>query len=137
MLSPLLKDATLKVTKALPTGAAATTTSAIDTGTNTTGTQPKEVELLLTVPSLTLAQLPNTKTMTYDIIMSANSDMSSPTIIFPGVLVQTGVTGTDPTVGNTFRTRLPSNGARYWGALATGVATGDGSASSMTLEMVF
>jgi hypothetical protein len=137
MLSPLLKDAVLKVTKALPTGAASTTSTSIDTGTTTKGTQPRDVELLLTAPAQALALLPNTKSTTYDIIASANADLSSPTILFPGVIVQTGATGTDPAPSATFRTRLPSNCPRYVGCKATGVATSDGSTLSMTLEMLF
>jgi hypothetical protein len=132
-----VKDELLKVTKALPAGAATTTSLALDTGTSTRGDQVALMELLLTYPALTLAQLPNTKTMTYDIISSPNADLSSPTVAVAGIAVQTGVTGTDPTVGGTARYRIASNGARYWGCRATGIATVDGSASSMTLQMVF
>ena len=132
-----MKDVALKVTKALPAGAASTTSDPLDTGVGARGEQIGDMELLLTYPSLSLAQLPNTKTMSYSIICSANADLSSPTVVAPNIVVQTGADPTDPTAGGTFRYRIPSNGARYWGAKATGVATVDGSASSLTLEMVF
>lgn len=132
-----LKDALLKVTKALPNGANTTTTDALDTGVGSRGDQPGNVELLLTVPDLTLTQLPNTKTMTFSILCSDSADLSNPTVIAPSVVIQTGVTGTDPLPGVTFRFRMPREGKRYWGAKCVGVATADCSASSYTLEMVF
>lgn len=132
-----LKDTALKVTKALPAGAASATSNAIDLQNTARGSFVANAELLLTYPSLTLTQLPNTKTMTYDIVESDNSDLSSPTVIAPGIVVQTGATGTDPCVGGTFRYRPRTGTKRYVGCKATGVATADGSASSMTLELVF
>lgn len=131
-----LKDELLKVTKALPAGAASTTSDAIDTGKSSRGDHAARAELLLTYPDLTLLQLPNTKTMTYQILGSENADLSDPTITAT-VVTQTGATGTDPAEGGTVRYGLPSDGPRYWGAKATGLATGDGSASSMTLQLVF
>jgi hypothetical protein len=131
-----LKDDLLKVTKALPAGAASTTSDAIDTGKGSRDDHAAHAELLLTYPDLTLVQLPNTKTMTYQILGSDNADLSSPSITAT-LVTQTGLTGTDPCPGGTVRYRPPSNGPRYWGAKATGVATADGSGSSMTLQMVF
>lgn len=131
-----LKDELLKVTKALPAGAASTTSDAIDTGKSSRDEHAARTELLLTYPDLTLTQLPDTKTMTYEILGSDNSDLSSPSIT-QTVVTQTGATGTDPAEGGTLRYGLPSDGPRYWGAKATGVATVDGSASSMTLQLVF
>lgn len=133
----LMKDALKKETKALPAGAASTTTDAIDLENTSRALQPGDLELLLTYPALALAALPDTKTMSYSIICSANADLSDPTVIFPNVVVQTGATANATASGGTFRTRIPSNGARYWGAKATGVSTVDGSASEMTLELVF
>lgn len=131
-----LKDELLKVTKALPAGAASTTSDSIDTGKSSRGEHAARCELLLTYPDLTLLQLPNTKTMTYQILGSDSADLSNPTITAT-LVTQTGATGTDPCPGGTVRYRPPSDGPRYWGAKATGLATGDGSGSSMTLQMVF
>lgn len=132
-----LKDAALKVTKALPAGAASTTSDAINTVKTSRGTQPGDMELLLTYPALLLAALPDTKTMSYSIVCSDNADLSSPTVIAPNIAVQTGETANASAAGGTFRYRIPADGKAYWGAKATGVATVDGSASSMTLELVF
>lgn len=132
-----MKDAALKVTKALPAGAASTTTDGLNTDVSARGEQPGNMELLLTYPALTLAELPDTKTMSYSIICSGNADLSSPTVIFPNVVVQTGATANATCPGGEFRIRLPSNGAQHWGVKATGVSTVDGSAKSMTAEFVF
>lgn len=132
----LMKDVDLKETKALPAGAASTTSDAINLGVSSRGVTPGEMELLITYPDLTLLQLPDTKTMTYTLLGSANSDLSAPSII-EVVKTQTGATGTDPCPGGTIRRRVPADGPQYWGLKATGVATADGSASSMSIQLVF
>ena len=90
-----MTDAALSTTKALPAGATSQTSDPIDVGLQTRGTRPAQAELLLSYPALSLAQLPNTKTMTYELLSSPNADMSNPT--GQGILAtQTGATGTDP-----------------------------------------
>lgn len=129
------KDVELKETKALPAGAASTTSDAINLGVSSRGVVPGNIELLMTYPDLTLAQLPDTKTMTYVLLGSANSDLSSPSVS-ETIVTQTGATGTDPCPGGTIRRRPPADGPKYWGLKATGVATADGSASTMSIEVV-
>src|SRR4051794_8714278 len=61
-----MRDASIKVTKALPTAASGSVTSAgIDTGKGSFGDQVADVEYLLTAPALTTTMLPDTRTATY------------------------------------------------------------------------
>lgn len=137
MAKKTLKDAQVKLTLALPNGAATTTSTAIDTGKVTSqGTQPENVEWLLTAPALTTAQQPDAKTLTYSIITSDNSDLSSPTTLISGCIVQTGAGGAGAAAAE-YRFRLPSDAARYLGFKAVGSATGNSSAASATLEAQF
>lgn len=130
-----VKDISLKKTKALPNGAASTTTDAIDLEIGSRSDFVAPVELLITAPALATGVMGDGKTMKYDVLMSANSDLSSPTVIAKEVLVQTGAGGAGAAT-NTARFRLPSNVARYIGAKATGSTTGDCSGSSMTIELL-
>jgi hypothetical protein len=129
-------DAELRVSRALPTGASAVTATGIDLGHGTTGRNVADFELLLTAPALAVGQLANTSTMTYAIVTSANSDMSSPTVINSAALVQTGAGGVGA-AGNTLRFRLPTNCQRYVSVRATNSAAADASAASYTLELKF
>lgn len=134
-----LKDAGVKITRALPASTTAvTTTTPIDTGKGTTGHQPGEMEFLLSAPLVTTAQLPDTKTFTYKIIHSVNADLSSPADLLPGVIVQTGAGGAGAAAA-TFRFRLPSDARRYIGFVITPSAsgTGDASGATATLEGLF
>ncbi len=137
MAIPNVKDAALKLTRALPASTSAVTTVlAIDT--QNVGGQEPDVEFLLSAPAVTTAQLPDTKTMTYAVVMSANSDLSGPTTLYPSVIVQTGAASAGAAAA-TFRFRLPSNASRYIGFSVTpsGSGTGDASGVSATLEAVF
>src|SRR5439155_12197027 len=88
-----IRDAQHKVTRALPNGAANVTSTSIDLGNSPNGDYVAESELLISAPILTTAELPDAATMTYDVVMSVNSDLSAPTILAPGVLKQTGAAG--------------------------------------------
>ncbi len=136
-MSLLLKDTQLKGTRALPSAASTTVDGAtIDTGASTRADFVAPCEFLLTVPALNTTQLPDTKTVTYSVLESANSDMSSPTVKYTGVLTQTGA-GSAGAAGATFKFRTEVNPSRYVGVRAvTGSGTGDCSAASATLEML-
>jgi hypothetical protein len=125
-----LQDASLTVTLALPAAASSTVTSAtgVDTGVSTAASyQPAEVEY----------QLTNATTVTYSLISSASSNMSSPTTLISGVLVQTGAGGVGA-ASNSARYRLPSNAGRYIGFTATtSASTGNCSAASAILQPLF
>jgi hypothetical protein len=131
-----LKDANLTVTRALPNGAAAVTSASIDLGHTTNGEVPGDVEFLITAPAMATALMGDGKTMIYAVVSSANADLSSPTVVYDRVLVQTGAGGAGCAAGSA-RFRLPSNAQRYVGVRATGSATGDATGSSFTLEALF
>ena len=131
-----LQDKALNVTGALPAGATTTKTSAIDLGNSANGDFSADVEFLLEAPALTVTQLPNTKTVTYDVITSVNSDLSSPTVVYAGFVVQTGAGGAGAAAQSP-RFRLPSNVRRYLGIQATGIATVAASDATMSLKPQF
>lgn len=134
-----IRDAALKQTRALPASTTAVTSTAIDTQKSTTGgKQEIHADFVLNAPVLTITQLPDTKTMTYAVCMSDNANLSSPTTLYPSVIVQTGATGGSAEAVE-FRFRIPSNAKRYIFFTATPSAsgTGDCSAASATLNLDF
>jgi flagellar capping protein FliD len=132
-----IKDASLKLTKALPNGAATVTSSSVDTGKATAnGHQPGNVEFLLTAPALTTTELADTQTITYNVITSDNSDLSSPSTLIAGPIVQTGAGGVGA-VGATYRFRLPTSAKRYVGFTAVKAGASNASTSSGTLQPLF
>jgi hypothetical protein len=136
MSKPLVGDAQLKVTKALPNGAASTTTDAINLVTSTNGDFIANAELLISAPALGATPLPDAKTMKYSVVHSVNSDLSSPATLAADVLIQTGAGGVGAAAA-TARFRLPSDVRQYVGVKATGSASGDASGSSMTVQLLF
>jgi hypothetical protein len=141
---PNLQDASLNQSLALPSAASTTVTSTgIDTGATTADAyQIGGIDYLLTAPALNTTQLPDTKTVTYSILVSAAANMGTPTTLSASVIVQTGAGGVGA-ASATYRFRLPSQlpggtGIRYVGFKAvTGAATGDCSAASATLQPMF
>lgn len=136
MSRPILADTQLKVTKALPNGAASTTSDAIDLASGTNGDFLAPCELLISAPALGVTPLPDAKTMKYSVVHSVNADLSSPATLAPDVLTQTGAGGAGAAAA-TFRFRLPTDVRRYIGVKATGSASGDASGSSMTAQLLF
>ena len=136
MTARTMRDALKKVTKALPNGAAAVTSDAIDLENTSRADEVRDIELLLSAPALNVTEQPNSKMMIYDIIYSANSDLSSPTTYMAAAITQTGAGGVGAAAA-TKRIKLPSDAARYWGAKATGSAAGNATTASMTLELLF
>jgi len=134
----LLKDALLKGTRALPAAASSTVDgAAIDLGHSTVGDFLADCEWLLSAPAVNATMAPDTRTFTYSIIHSDNSDLSSPAIIHSGVIVQTGAGGVGA-AATTARGRLPVDVKRYVGVrVVSGASTADASAVSATLELVF
>ena len=135
-MRPNVKDALLKKTKALPNGAASTTTDAFDLGHRSNGDHLALVELRITAPALGATPLPNAKTMTFDVIHSDASDLGSPSTLYGGVVIQTGAGGVGD-VEKSAQVRLPVDVKRYVGVKATGSGSGDASGSSFTAELVF
>lgn len=126
-------DALLRQSKALPNGAANVTSDAIDIGT---GANIATHEFQVDAPALNATQLPNTQTMTYAVVTSANSDLSSPTVVNASLLVQTGADSAGAAAASaTFR--LPTDCDRYVGIKATKSGAGDASAASVVLSLKF
>jgi hypothetical protein len=134
-MKPLLGDAALKVTKALPSGAASTTTDAIDLG-DASGDFRADCELLIQAPAMGVTPMADAKTMTYQVLGSVNSDLSSPFILADKIIVQTGAGGVGCAAAEG-RWKPPSNAPRYIGVKATGSTTGDASGSSVVAKLVF
>jgi hypothetical protein len=141
-----LRDGLLTATVALPNGAAATTGASIDLGLGSKGETAWTGEFEIAAPALTTGQLPDTDTMTYDVIVSAAANLGTPTNVYPGILVQTGVGGTGAAAA-TIRFRLPfsppATGSavpatqRYLGLRSTNSGAGNASSKSATLDPVF
>jgi hypothetical protein len=131
-----VRDAGLVSTVVLPAGATTTIGSAVNLNVSSRGQLIQNGEFLIEAPALLTAQLPDTKTITYDVIMSANPDLSSPVVVAPGVLQQLGAGGVGCAAA-TFRFRPASNGLQYWGLRATGIATVAASGSSAKMSFVF
>jgi hypothetical protein len=138
MLSHALQDAALTQTKALPNGAASTSTTGIDLESvlSPAGAKLAPCEVLLGAPALGTTPMPDAKTMKYKIEHDDDSGFGSVATLQADLVIQTGAGGAGcaAAVG---RMRLPSNTKRYIRATATGSTTGDASASSMTLQLVF
>ena len=123
---PNMRDANLKLSLVLPSGAVTTTVAAgLDIGPVTTQGQfvnANSGEFLLEAPALTVTELPNAATVIYDLITSASANMGTPTVVDTNILTQTGSGGAGA-VAATKRVKLPSNiGQQYVGFRATGVA---------------
>lgn len=131
-----LKDAAVKQTKALPNGAASTTSDAIDLGHSTAGDFLADVEFKVTAPALGATPLPDAKTMKYSIVHSHNADLSSPATLITDIIVQTGAGGVGA-IAAEWIGRLPVDVRRYVGVKATGSGSGDASGSSVILEGLF
>lgn len=129
-------DGNLAVTKTLPNGAANVTSTSLDTGESSTGSNTTPYEFLLEVPALTTGILGDAATIIYDVVTSASADLSGPTTVAKAILTQTGAGGAGA-AANSVRFRLPTNAQRYVGIKATKSASGDASALSMTLSMKF
>lgn len=130
-----LKDAQVKGTRALPSAASTTVDgAAIDLGHGAFGDFVAQVEFKLTAPAVTTTMVPDTRTQTYSIIHSDNSDLSSPTVLISSLITQTGAGGAGAATTNaTFR--VPVDVKRYLGVrIVSGASTTDSSAVSATLE---
>lgn len=132
-----VRDTQQKISRALPNGAGnVTPTAGIDLGSSSRGDFVADVELLLTAPLLTTAELPNAATMTYDLIQSDNPDLSSPVTIIAGAIVQTGAGGVGAAAA-TLRYKPPTNTKRYLGFKATNSGAGNASGKLGLLEILF
>lgn len=131
-----IKDRELKVSRALPNGAAAVTSTPINLGHGSRGDWTTNAEFLISAPALVVGDLANTSTMTYDVVTSLASDMSSPTTVIKSAIVQTGAGGVGAAAA-TYQFKLATDTQPYVAVKATNSASGDASDKSFTLELVF
>ncbi|MFO1046033.1 MAG: hypothetical protein U0941_30005 [Planctomycetaceae bacterium] len=135
-MNPSVKDALLVSTiAALPVGAATVVGTAVDMRVTSRGQILATGEFLIEAPALAVGALPDTKTITYDIIHSDNADLSSPVVVCAGALVQTGAGGVGAAAA-TRRFRPATDAKRYHGLRATGVATVSAAAAAATMSWV-
>lgn len=128
-----IRDAKLKVTKALPNGAASVTSDGIDLESGSKGDFVAQVEFLLSAPALTTGELGDAATMTYILEHDSASDFSSVATLQDRLLVQTGAGGAGATAA-TKRFKLPTDVKRYVRIKATNSAAGNASGKSLTFE---
>jgi hypothetical protein len=131
------KDAELTATRALPAAASSTVDgAALDLGLGSKGDFLAPCELKVTAPALNTTILPDTRTMTYSVIHSDNSDLSSPTVLYSSIITQTGAGGVGAAEA-TFTVRLPVDVKRYVGVrVVSGASTTTGVAVSATAELL-
>ncbi len=128
-----IADASLIVTRALPTADGTVTSSDIDLGAVLAGPSLENVELEITIPALSSTLLPSADTLTMTVQGGA---AVTPTTSLDIVHL---TTGTGSTIAEqVLRYRLPSNCPRYINAkfVAAG-GTGDQSGVSATIKLLF
>jgi hypothetical protein len=133
-----LKDTQVKGTRALPSAASTTVDgAAIDLGHGAFGDFVVQAEFKVSAPAVTTTMVPDTRTMTYSIIHSDNSDLSSASVLISSIITQTGAGGAGAAAASaTFRP--PLDVKRYLGVrVVSGASTTDSSAVSATLEGLF
>lgn len=132
-----VKHAQLIKTKALPDGAATVNGDGIDLELLTKrGAFLAECELEIAGPLLTTTELPDTKTMKYDVQCDADVEFGSPKTLAKEVLVQTGAGGAGAAAA-TARFRIPSDCEQYLRVTATNDGAGDCTGKDMTNSILF
>lgn len=133
-----LKDAAVKNTGALPSAASTTVdVAALNLGHGSHGDFVAGAEFKVSAPAVNTTMAPDTRTFTYSIIHSDNADLSSPTVLYPSVIVQTGASSAGAAAA-TYTVRLPVDVKQYVGVrVVSGASTADASTVSVTLEALF
>ena len=134
-----LQDASLIVSQALPAAhSASVNTANLDVGPlHQLSAHYEQCDLLLSYPALSLAQLPNTSVITYQIQASADPAFGSG-VRNLGQATQTGATGTASQPAGQLRSKLPSDCPQYIRAVASTDANGAScAAASVQLQLVF
>lgn len=132
----LMNDAALKVTKALPNGAATIYTDGIDLGLGSLGDHLADCELLISAPALATGVMGDGKTMKYSVQHDTDAAFGTAAVLLVDVLTQTGAAGAGAAAA-TVSVRLPVDVNRYIRVRAIGSATGDCSGSSVTAQLRF
>ena len=132
-----LRDAQLKITRALPNGAATVFAApGIDTQKGTTGQNAGVEEWILKAPAMNTTEMPDAKTMIYSILMDTVEPIDgSSVILMPNVITQTGAGGAGCAAAE-YRFRLPSDAQKLISFKAVGSAAGNATTASATLEVL-
>lgn len=128
-----VKDVLLKTTKALANGAAAVTSDPIDLANSSRGDFSANVEFKISAPAMNATEMPDAKTMKYDIITSDAENMGTPTTLVTAAITQTGAGGVGCAAAE-YTFRLPLTVKRYVAIKATGSASGNATTASLTFE---
>jgi len=130
------RDVLTKKTKALPATASSVYTDSLDLRRDSSGghgDHMADVELLVSAPALTNAQLGNAHTMKYTVQHSHNDSVWED--LYTDEITQTGAGA--GAAAATKRFRLPTNVYRYVRVKATASAADDASDASMTAELYY
>ena len=118
------------ITRALPTADGTVTSSDIDLGAG--AYKHENYELEITIPALTIVQLPNADTLTVTVQAGSAAAPTTMLHVFPVI------TGSSGHAGSVLRYRFPSNVAQYANVkIVAAGGTGDISASSATVKLLF
>lgn len=135
-MRPMLGDAALKVTRALPNGAANVTSGFLPLGNSANGDFLANGELLIELPAQVTGVLGDATTIICDVLTSDSADGSNPVTVAKAVLTQTGAGGAGAAAVSA-RFRPTSDTKSYIGVKATKSATGDASGTNMTVSLRF
>lgn len=131
-----MKDALLKVTRALPSGAATVNSTGIDLESSPRANN-LGLEVEISAPGVTTGMLGDAATLRYKLQHDTDAAFGTATDIYgTDVLQQTGAGGAGAAAA-TKRVGLPSDCKRYIRLVVTKSATGDASSVSATMELVF
>ena len=135
-----VQDATLKQSIALPNAIDTTVNTAtnIDLGPRTgISSRPVDFEILVEVPALVLAKLPNASVETYTVKASDSATFATGVVTL-GSTTQTGATASPSQPAQDFRVKVPGNCPRYLRLYVASDHTGaDASAVSASIQLVF
>lgn len=139
-----LEDAVLKGSDLLPTAGGTTYGAEISLANypgTAKGARLAEVEAVLSLPAITLAELPNGKTLTFSLLGDTEDTVdANSTVLVPDFAVVTGATGTDPIPANVEvgRVSIPAE-ATYptIGLRCVSTSTASLAAKEMTLSLAF
>ncbi|HEY1685531.1 MAG TPA: hypothetical protein VGG19_12265 [Tepidisphaeraceae bacterium] len=131
-------DASMIATVSLPNGSGTTVSSGIDIGATTKlAVNPGNYELVLSAPALNTTQLPDGSKITYSIVTGGNANLTVPTVIIPGVLIQTGAGGAGAAAASVTVRPPPEQLQQYIGMEATNSGSGNASAATATMGANF
>ena len=129
-----IRDAALKVTKALPAAGANHNTGTIDLGSTNPGLAVESFEVEIAIPAL--PSLAEGKTLTVKVQDSAD-DSTYADVAALATLVVTGAASAAGSAAATRTVRLPSSVKRYIQAnLAVASSGGDNTAKSVTVSLL-